>query len=469
VRSQRQTGARRAFAALKANIEHLVQKRDYARALAACDEFLGRREYADFRRGALALRQPLVLRGTFMAAVQRGAAAGVGKRVSSLDGVVSAVQDDLVTITKKDSTSVARLNELSGNSLVDLAVAGGFADPLLLHVGAAAVSFDNARYDDAYKQTELARKPDSRQYAFLLDDIEARSLFGLAEASARDGRWQACLDFLKTLKEKQGGSEFYTTHSSQIGDLDTGARHEQLLSTGMIYVESGSFPFHGKDATFLDAFYMDKCEVSVAGYEAFLKAVQSLRQSGENRRLPFVHPREPGNKDHTPLNWAEQLKYPDHPVVGVDWFDAYDYAAWAGKRLPTEAEWEKVAAGVTPRKYPWGEKWDPAKANSVAGVELRRQLGGANAGEVTLLKVDSLPEGASPYGCLNMAGNAREWTASRMAGSRTLHLVKGGSYADAPDMLSISNRWLVQMTTAEMTTGFRCCVSMKPMESPAEE
>jgi gamma-glutamyl hercynylcysteine S-oxide synthase len=126
----------------------------------------------------------------------------------------------------------------------------------------------------------------------------------------------------------------------------------------------------------LDAYFIDKYEVSSKDYADFMKATK--------------HP--------APAYWDDpRVNKPNQPVVGVNWYDAKAFCEWKDKRLPTEAEWEKAARGPEGFLYPWGNSLDPQKANYG-----KRQKATAT--------VESYPEGASPYGLHHMAGNVFEWT-----------------------------------------------------------
>lgn len=182
-------------------------------------------------------------------------------------------------------------------------------------------------------------------------------------------------------------------------------------TANMILIPAGKFLYGEENEEMeLPAFFIDRCEVSQAEYAAFLRYV---RETGDHSHC---NPDEPRDKDHTPLNWGRpDITDPRYPVVGIDYWDVVAYAGWVGKRLPTEQEWEKAARGTDGRLYTWGDEWDEKLCN----------WGPTKANPRTLLPVDSMPEGKSPFGCLHMLGNAAEWTASYMDDSQRLRCGRG--------------------------------------------
>jgi formylglycine-generating enzyme required for sulfatase activity len=157
---------------------------------------------------------------------------------------------------------------------------------------------------------------------------------------------------------------------------------------------------HPQHQAYLDEFYIDKYEVTNRQYKQFCDAT--------SRSCP-----PDPNLIGMPRYFAD---YPDYPVVEVSWDDAVAYASWVGKRLPTEAEWEKAARGTDGRKYPWG---NAAPGTNRYGnfadesANRRRPLSsivtGYDDGYANMAPAGSFPAGASPYGCLDMAGNVWEW------------------------------------------------------------
>lgn len=161
------------------------------------------------------------------------------------------------------------------------------------------------------------------------------------------------------------------------------------------------------------AFRIDRQEVSNGAYRMFLAFVRSTGDHGK------CHPDEPKGKDHTPFLWQDDS--PDElPVVGVDWFDAYGYAAWLGKRLPTDQEWERAARGDTWHVYPWGDTFDAKRM-------ICRESGFAGPEAV----VGAFPPTElSPFGVANLVGNIREWTSSvpEASDDDDVRSIRGGAW-----------------------------------------
>ncbi|OGQ79122.1 MAG: hypothetical protein A3F90_18435 [Deltaproteobacteria bacterium RIFCSPLOWO2_12_FULL_60_19] len=176
--------------------------------------------------------------------------------------------------------------------------------------------------------------------------------------------------------------------------------------TEMINIPAGPFTMGSDDGPAderpahrveLAAFSIDRLPVTNAQFAAFLNGVGPVNSSGE--RLFDVDDVD-ARVHRRAGKWAADQGYENHPVVEVSWVGARDYCAWAKKRLPTEAEWEKVARGTDGRKYAWGnEPPDRSRAQFSAGYN-------------QTVPVDRFPNGASPYGVLDMLGNVWEWVSS---------------------------------------------------------
>ncbi|NIP99108.1 MAG: SUMF1/EgtB/PvdO family nonheme iron enzyme, partial [Nitrospinaceae bacterium] len=142
-----------------------------------------------------------------------------------------------------------------------------------------------------------------------------------------------------------GDNRDFSIYETAVGD---DGREMILIPEGLFTrgSNSGGFDEKPEQEIYLDAFYVDKHEVSVADYNRFRRAANYVKPS-----VPFFE------GDHA------ILETPEFPVTGVSWFDAVNYCRWAGKRLLTEAEWEKAARGTHGLKYPWGNKILPKRAN----------------------------------------------------------------------------------------------------------
>ncbi|MBM3236621.1 hypothetical protein FJZ31_10020 [Candidatus Poribacteria bacterium] len=182
-----------------------------------------------------------------------------------------------------------------------------------------------------------------------------------------------------------------------------------------------------RQKVFLNAFYIDRCEATNAQYKQFMDATGHA----------------------APAYWNdEKFNQPNQPVVGVSWHDAVAYCKWAGKRLPTEAEWEKAARGIDGRMHPWGYRWgrtDRLKCNANA----------IDDGYQYTAPVGSFPNGASPYGVMDMLGNVGEWVAKSVVRG-------GGAWKDNPNRLFCASHVTYEPTITSSSHGFRCAQDVTP-------
>ena len=195
----------------------------------------------------------------------------------------------------------------------------------------------------------------------------------------------------------------------------------------------------------IKSFAMDKYEVSNAEYKLFLDYIKATNDSS------FRHPDEPENKDHTPLCWDDpNFNKPDQPVVGIDWFDAYAYARWVGKRLPTCDEWEYAARGETRQLYPWGDVFKKEycvcyEANATKPMEVDAAH-------------DLLIMGTSPFDIYHLADNVSEWTNDFSDNELNNRFVLGGAWKSSCKIFGLTflRNYRIPRKYRLNSVGFRC-------------
>ena len=262
------------------------------------------------------------------------------------------------------------------------------------------------------------------------------------------------------------------------GLQDSIAKELNISVPVMIYIEAGTFTMgskaglgdsdeHPEHSVYLDGYWIDTYEVTNEEYSKFLNAGNAEHY---NNGMEIVN----SNGIYSPVD-----NFQHHPVVSVTYRAAKAYASWAGKSLPTEAQWERAARGDGQELYPWGEKLEPNQANywnsgdpyELGGVDYTTPVGFYNGlnrdGYITR-------DNSNEYGLYDMAGNVWEWcldwydadyysigSYSNPAGpaTGTHRVIRGGSWADDPYYLRATSRSYRDPDVMRSNIGFRCVIN----------
>jgi len=256
-------------------------------------------------------------------------------------------------------------------------------------------------------------------------------------------------ELAKTIKTESqptasaGPVQDYSMYKTRIGDE----------GREMVLIPDGPFTMGSNDGdpdeapehqVFLKGFYLDRNEVTQDEYIRFAKMTR--------RAMPRIEVFEDDQS---------KLLKPDFAAMSVSWDDANAYCKWAGKRLPTEAEWEKAGRGEGKRKYPWGDAFVTGRAN----------VDGSEDGYRYLAPPGSFDSGRSPYGLHDMTGNVAEWVADTYdekyykkspyrdpqgPENGDLKVVRGGSWRETEHNTRLSKRFAAKHWRTDITIGIRC-------------
>lgn len=297
----------------------------------------------------------------------------------------------------------ARTPDETGDELVELLVS---EDEVVRETGVERLRAVSPRRRLLYARQVLERAQEQGPQSFLMVSA-IRSL-----ETCEDPQVVELL--VKLLKQYEGEEVLGARLAAALGRKGKGDFADLLSGYDFVWVPPGEFLFGESSAPpekrlrRIDGFYLKRHLITRSEYLNFVEAT-----------------------GHPPPQLPSEGNLADlgdtHPITGISWRDAVDYCEWLTWRLPTEEEWEKGARGVDGRTYPWGNQFDPSRCNTLES--------GLNAPT----PVSRFPEGASPYGCLDMAGNVWEYTATvfqtegadnipRPRGVPVHHVLRGGSF-----------------------------------------
>jgi len=277
------------------------------------------------------------------------------------------------------------------------------------------------------------------ELAFQKPDVEklylAKAKLILESYRTRSGEtdWDVIEDRLEEIEDSLSAlgpderAQLFSDVETQLATIGADGTAEQVVAEieGMVIVPGGAFLSGEKgEEVELDAFYIDVFPVTNAEYKKFIEATGY----------------------RAPKFWTEgRLKEPNDPVVGVSWYDADKFATWAGKELPTSAQWEKAARGFEGRIYPWGNEFDESFANF-----------GHVDGEDMTCPVDRHDENRSVFGARELAGNVWEWTRDWDKIEIDMKVIRGGSWADPAAFLRCDRHLYANPKDKYDNIGFRC-------------
>jgi len=351
---------------------------------------------------------------------------------------------------------------------------------------------------DGLPKSERVRLPNLAQISDYLQTVRAKVLeyLEVADIEPQERLWrfliqhesQHCeiLNYVLEMAKRGNGAgvqgckgargEYLTQHSALNTQHSALSTQHSALSTPMVMIPAGEFE-QGNNSidaldneslshrVYLDTYWIDRYPVTCGQYRQFMAA-----GGYENPELWS----EAGwqwlqtEKVTQPLYWYSDRSYDDHPVCGVSWYEAEAYSRFVGKRLPTEAEWEKAASWDAQanrrRTYPWGEEIPTAEY-----CNCDRLLGQTTP-------VNSYPAGKSAYGLFDTLGNVWEWTTSWFAPYQGFQsypyvgysqvyfdnqhrVLKGGSWATRPWVLRSSFRNWYYPSVRQIFAGFRCAAN----------
>lgn len=269
--------------------------------------------------------------------------------------------------------------------------------------------------------------------------------------------------------------------------IDDSGQQKEYGLVNALYVDE-----HPQQRQILEGFFIDKYEVTNAAYKKFVKQTQRNEPFGWSQNGYNLVGERLKATDLDTMRWIateyfkldldvttmskqallramlEDQRIKDSlPVTGVTWLDAYDYCRWAGKRLPTELEWEKASRGPDGQEYPWGNEWDPDVTNTGDNTDWPEGI----------TPIGSFPKNQSPYGGYDMSGNVWEWvdswyqaypgsTLEREAFGEKNKVLRGGGGGVGHYALSVfyrsAARSFAPPTTSSSDIGFRCAKSASP-------